>query len=115
TFAAAILFDFTLGSDFRPLRWLAWGVTMTLQSSPIVLTLVIAAAFAHALLPYSSAVALAASILALGLSNGSNAGQAVSEAVISLHHEGGEKGMTLFVHALGRSATSIVSFLFNAA
>jgi ABC-type amino acid transport system permease subunit len=35
--------------------------------------------------------------------------------VISLHHEGGEKGMTLFVHALGRSATSIVSFLVNAA
>jgi ABC-type arginine/histidine transport system permease subunit len=60
-------------------------------------------------------VALAASILALGLSNGSNAGQAVSEAVISLHHEGREKGMTLFRHALGRSATSIVSFLVNAA
>ena len=67
---------------------------MTLQSSPIVLTLVIAAAFAHALLPYSAGVALGASILALGLTNGSNAGQAVSEAVVSLHHEGGEKGMT---------------------
>jgi ABC-type amino acid transport substrate-binding protein/ABC-type amino acid transport system permease subunit len=115
TFAFAIAFGFALGSDFRPLRWAARLITMTLQSSPIVLTLVIAATFAHALLPYSSAVALAASILALGLSNGSNAGQAVSEAVISLHHEGGEKGMTLFVHALGRSATSIVSFLVNAA
>jgi ABC-type amino acid transport substrate-binding protein/ABC-type amino acid transport system permease subunit len=115
TFAFSILFGFSLGSDFRPLRWLAWAVTMTLQSSPIVLTLVIAAAFAQALLPYSAAVALGASILALGLTNGSNAGQAVSEAVISLHHEGGEKGMTLFVHALGRSATSIVSFLINAA
>jgi polar amino acid transport system substrate-binding protein len=115
TFAFSILFGFSLGSDFRPLRWLAWAVTMTLQSSPIVLTLVIAAAFAQALLPYSAAVALGASILALGLANGSNAGQAVSEAVISLHHEGGEKGMTLFVHALGRSATSIVAFLINAA
>ena len=115
TLVFAIAFGFALGSDVRPVRWLARLVTVTLQSSPIVLTLVIAAAFAHALLPYSSAVALAASILALGLSNGSNAGQAVSEAVISLHHEGGEKGMTLFVHALGRSATSIVSFLVNAA
>jgi ABC-type amino acid transport system permease subunit len=115
TFAFSILFGFSLGSDFRPLRWLAWAVTVTLQSSPIVLTLVIAAAFAHALLPYSTGVALGASILALGLANGSNAGQAVSEAVISLHHEGGEKGMTLFVHALGRSATSIVAFLINAA
>jgi polar amino acid transport system substrate-binding protein len=115
TFAFAIAFGFSLGSDFRPLRWLAWFVTMTLQSSPIVLTLVIAAAFAHALLPYSAGVALGASILALGLTNGSNAGQAVSEAVISLHHEGGEKGMPLFVHALGRSAVSIVAFLINAA
>jgi ABC-type amino acid transport substrate-binding protein/ABC-type amino acid transport system permease subunit len=115
TFAFAIIFGFTLGSDFAPVRWLAWLVTMTLQSSPIVLTLVIAAAFAHALLPYSTGVALGASILALGLTNGSNAGQAVSDAVISLHHEGGEKGMTLFVHALGRSATSIVAFLINAA
>jgi ABC-type amino acid transport substrate-binding protein/ABC-type amino acid transport system permease subunit len=115
TFAFAIVFGFSLGSDFRPVRWLAWLVTMTLQSSPIVLTLVIAAAFAHALLPYSAGVALGASILALGLTNGSNAGQAVSEAVISLHHEGGEKGMPLFVHALGRSAVSIVAFLINAA
>jgi len=115
TFGFAIAFGFALGSDFRPLRWAARLVTMTLQSSPIVLTLVIAATFAHALFPYSATVALAASIFALGLSNGSNAGQAVSEAVISLHHEGGEKGMTLFVHALGRSATSIVSFLVNAA
>jgi polar amino acid transport system substrate-binding protein len=115
TFAFAIVFGFALGSDVRLLRWAARLVTMTLQSSPIVLTLVIAATFAHALVPYSAAVALAASILALGLSNGSNAGQAVSEAVISLHHEGREKGMTLFVHALGRSATSIVSFLVNAA
>ena len=115
TFVFAIVFGFSLGSDSRLVRWLAWGITMTLQSSPIVLTLVIAAAFAHALLPYSASVALAASILALGLTNGSNAGQAVSEAVISLHHEGGEKGMPLFVHALGRSATSIVAFLVNAA
>lgn len=115
TFAFAIVFGFSLGSDFRPVRWLAWLVTMTLQSSPIVLTLVIAAAFAHALLPYSTGVALGASILALGLTNGGNAGQAVSEAVISLHHEGGDKGMALFVHALGRSAISIVAFLINAA
>jgi ABC-type amino acid transport substrate-binding protein/ABC-type amino acid transport system permease subunit len=115
TFACAILFGFSLGSEFKPLRWLAWLVTMTLQSSPIVLTLVIAATFAHALLPYSAGVALGASILALGLANGSNAGQAVSEAVTSLHHEGREKGMALFVHALGRSAVSIVAFLINAA
>jgi polar amino acid transport system substrate-binding protein len=115
TLLLSIAFGFALGSDRRLLRWPARAVTVTLQSSPIVLTLVIAATLAHAVLPYSSTVALAAAMLALGLSNGSNAGQAVSEAVVSLHHEGGEKGMILFVHALGRSATSIVSFLVNAA
>jgi ABC-type amino acid transport system permease subunit len=115
TLGFAIAFGFALGSEWRLLRWPARLVTVTLQSSPIVLTLVIAAAFANAIVPYSAAVALAAAILALGLSNGSNAGQAVSEAVVSLHHEGRTSGMNLFVHALGRSATSIVSFLVNAA
>jgi len=115
TLAFAIAFGFAAGSGTRLLRWPARLVTMTLQSSPIVLTLVIAAALAHAITPYSSAVAIAASILALGLTNGSNAGQAVSDAIVSLHREGREHGMGLFVHALGRSATSIVSFLVNAA
>jgi ABC-type amino acid transport substrate-binding protein/ABC-type amino acid transport system permease subunit len=115
TLAFAIVFGFTAGSEWRVLRWPARLVTMALQSSPIVLTLVIAAALAHAITPYSSAVAIAASILALGLTNGSNAGQAVSDAVVSLHREGRARGMGLFVHALGRSATSIVSFLVNAA
>jgi ABC-type amino acid transport substrate-binding protein/ABC-type amino acid transport system permease subunit len=115
TLAFAIAFGFAAGSRWRPLRWFAWAVTGVLQSSPIVLTLVIAATLAHAVLPYSSSVAILAAILALGLTNGSNAGQAVSEAVVSLHREGREHGMALFVHALGRSATSIVSFLVNAA
>ena len=115
TLGFSIAFGFALGSKWRLLRWPARLVTVTLQSSPIVLTLVIAAAFANAIVPYSSAVALAAAILALGLTNGSNAGQAVSEAVVSLHHEGRTSGMSLFVRAVGRSATSIVSFLVNAA
>lgn len=115
TLGFAIAFGFALGSEWRPLRWAARLVTVALQSSPIVLTLVIAAAVANAIVPYSSAVALIAAILALGLSNGSNAGQAVSEAVVSLHHEGRHSGTGLFTQALARSATSIVSFLVNAA
>ena len=76
-----------MGSRSRLLRWPARAVTVTLQSSPIVLTLVIAAALAHALFPYSAAVAIGAAILALGLTNGSNAGQAISEAMASLRNE----------------------------
>ena len=88
---------------------------MTLQSSPIVLTLVIAAALAHAIFPYSASVAIGASILALGLTNGSNAGQAISEAMTSLRNERHLSGTNLFLHSLGRSATQIVAFLVNAA
>jgi polar amino acid transport system substrate-binding protein len=88
-----------------------------LQSSPIVLTLVIAAALAHAIFPYSSAVAIGAAIIALGLTNGANAGQAISEAIHSLRTEQTALpvgGLQLFVAALGRSATQIVAFLVNA-
>jgi len=61
-------------------------------------------------------VALAASIAALGLANGSNAGQALSEAVWSLRAERTTaRGGDLFARALGRSATQIVAFLINAA
>jgi ABC-type amino acid transport system permease subunit len=103
-----------LGSRFALLHWAARAVTVTLQSSPIVLTLVVASAFAHVLFPYSTAVSIGASIVALGLANGSNAGQAISEAMTSLRIEGqGEAG--LFRRALGRSATQFVAFLINAA
>ncbi|HYX03992.1 MAG TPA: transporter substrate-binding domain-containing protein [Reyranella sp.] len=116
TLAFALLFGAAMGSRVAPLRWLARLVTVTLQSSPIVLTLVIAAAIVHAFFTYSDAVALAASIAALGLANGSNAGQALSEAVWSLRAERTTaRGFDLFTRALGRSATQIVAFLVNAA
>ena len=78
----------------------------------------IAAAILRALVPYSSRVALGAAIVALGLSNGSNAGQAISEAYLTLRAE--RAGLTvdrvdLFFGAVGRSATQIVAFLINAA
>jgi len=104
------------------LRWPARAITITLQSSPVVLTLVIAAAVAHALFPYSSAVAIGAAIVALGLMNGSNAGQAIAEAMHTLRAErgsaqgrGGIPTRELFSRAVSRSATQIVSFLINAA
>ncbi len=100
------------------LRWPARMTTVILQSSPVVLTLVIAAAVAQALFAYSSAVAIGAAIVALGLMNGSNAGQAVAEAMHSLRAERGSKAIPtadLFGRAVSRSATQIVSFLINAA
>ena len=115
TLAFALAFGAAQGSSFRLLHWSARAVTVVLQSSPTVLTLVIAAALAHAIFPSSSSVAIGAAILALGLTNGSNAGQAISEAMTSLRSERQLSGMSLFLHSLGRSATQIVAFLVNAA
>jgi ABC-type amino acid transport substrate-binding protein/ABC-type amino acid transport system permease subunit len=118
TLAFALILGAALSSRFRLLRWAARGLTITLQSSPIVLTLVIAAAIIHAMFTYSSTVALVAAILALGLANGSNAGQAISEAIVTIRAERAAlhmERMELFSRALGRSATQIVAFLINAA
>ena len=119
---ATLLFALILGalqsSRSFLLRWPARAFTVILQSSPVVLTLVISAAVALALFPYSSAVAIGAAIVALGLMNGANAGQAIAEAMHTLRTErGGPPAPTteLFGRAVSRSATQIVSFLVNAA
>ena len=119
---ATLLFSLVLGalqsSRSFLLRWPARALTVILQSSPVVLTLVISAAVALALFPYSSAVAIGAAIVALGLMNGANAGQAIAEAMHTLRTErGGPPAPTveLFGRAVSRSATQIVSFLVNAA
>ena len=120
--AATLLFALVLGAVQSTriflIRWPARAVTVILQSSPVVLTLVIAAAVAHAFFAYSSAVAIGASIVALGLMNGSNAGQAIAEAMQSLRTErsaGPQRTVELFGRAISRAATQIVSFLINAA
>ena len=118
TFLFAVLMGALLGSRLAVLRWPARALTVVLQSSPIVLTLVIAAALSQALFAYSDAVAIGAAIVALGLTNGSNAGQAISEAMSTLrteHERLGQGSAELFKHSLGRSSAQLVSFLVNAA
>lgn len=119
TLLFAVVMGAAMGSPSPLLRWPARGLIVALQSTPVVLILVIAAALAHAMFAWSDTVVLTASIVALGLYNGSNAGQAVAEAEISLRAESGadegSKGDRLFVRALARAATQIVAFLINAA
>jgi polar amino acid transport system substrate-binding protein len=117
TLVFALIFGAAMTADSRLLRWPARGVTIALQSSPILLTLVITSAVIHAVVPYSALVALGAAILALGLSNGSNAGQAIAEAHHTVYAEwrGRRTGLDLFSRALSRSATQIAAFLINAA
>ncbi len=114
----ALLLGAAQASRSRLLRWPARMVTVVLQSSPIVLTLVIAAALARAVFAFSDGVAIGAAVLALGLVNGANAGQAIAEAVASLRTE--QAARTIADHALlrraiGRSSSQLVSFLVNAA
>jgi polar amino acid transport system substrate-binding protein len=118
TLLFALLVGAALCSTHVLPRWAARGLVVVLQSSPIVLTLVVASAVTHALFPYSAATALGAAIAALGLANGSNAGQAIGEAMASLRAEAraaGRHAEPLFMRAVGRSATQIVAFLINAA
>lgn len=122
TLAATLLVALAVGAASAAssllLRGPAWVVVVTLQSSPVVLTLVIAASIAHALFAYSAAVALGAAIVALGLMNGSNAGQAIGEAAASLRAGGAYPDAltpALFTAAVGRSTTQLLSFLVNAA
>ncbi|SEP30994.1 ABC-type amino acid transport substrate-binding protein [Rhodospirillales bacterium URHD0017] len=113
TLAFTLVLGWAMGSRTFLLRWPARLLTMALQSSPIVLTLVIAATIAHGLFALSTETVLGAAIAALGLANGANAGQAVGEAMWSLRAEGVHGG--LFGRALNRASTQIVAFLVNAA
>jgi ABC-type amino acid transport system permease subunit len=118
TLVFALLFGAAMASRWRSLRWTARGVTAALQSSPILLTLVITASISRAIFSYSALVGLGAAIFALGLTNGANAGQAIAEAYWTLQKERGAAASDrrdLFMRALSRSATQIVAFLINAA
>ncbi|WP_171097096.1 transporter substrate-binding domain-containing protein [Ruegeria sp. HKCCD7255] len=102
----------------RLARFLAWSVISVIQASPVILTLVVVAAVANATFTYSPAVALGSAIIALGLMNGCNAGQAIGEAAYSLRRDGrhvGRFSLSLYREAVRRSLTQILSFLVNAA
>jgi ABC-type amino acid transport substrate-binding protein/ABC-type amino acid transport system permease subunit len=122
TFGFALLIGRALSARSALLRWPVRALVMLLQSTPPVLSLVIAAAAANAIFAFSAALALSAAILAIGLINGGNAGQAISEAVASLRAEEAARRpgrppmqeYDLFLHALRRSITQIIAFLINA-
>jgi len=116
TLLCALALAAALDSRSAVVRLAARTIIVVMQSSPILLTLVIAAAIAQAFFPYSGAMALCAAIAALGLTNGSNAGQAIAEAMASLRTERRHSGGSdIFAAALNRASTQIISFLVNAA
>lgn len=116
TLGFALLIGRALNARLAVLRWPVRALVMLLQSTPPVLSLVIAASVANAIFAFSAALAMAAAIVALGLINGANAGQAIAEAYAILAVEQPALARErLFAHALGRSMTQIMAFLINAA
>lgn len=103
-----------LSSPLRTLRWATQLLVVAAQSTPFVLALVIGLALATALMPYSVGLGIAVCMLVAGLINGANAGQSISESVISIIHERGEHPPGLFVEALRRSRIQLQASLVNA-
>lgn len=118
TLVFALTIGFLTALPFWPVRLASWAVISVIQSTPVILILVVSAVVATAVFTYSPAVALGSAIVALGLMNGTNASQAIGEAADSLRREGtfGRSfSLPLLRGAVGRSRTQLLSFLVNAA
>ena len=83
TLAVALVFGALLGSRAKVVQWPMRMLLIALQSTPPVMALVIAATIANAVGHYSATSLIIAAIAALGLINGANAGQAISEAIMT--------------------------------
>jgi len=116
--AATLLFAWLVGralsSPLRILRWATRLLVVTAQSTPFVLALVIGLAIATALVPYSVGLGVTVCMLVAGLINGANAGQSISESVISISREGGDQTSGRFVEAFRRSRIQLQASLVNA-
>jgi polar amino acid transport system substrate-binding protein len=88
-------------------------VLWPMQSTPLILLMILASVLVGAAGATSPLVALAAAVLVLGLFNGSNAGQAVAEAMLTLREERAPAQPALSA-AVYRARAQIVAFMVNA-
>ncbi len=113
TWAFALAFGAGLTSDKPWLRWSMRGLLWPLQSTPLILLMILAGVVVSAIGANSAFVALAAAVLVLGLFNGSNAGQAVAEAMLTLREERAPAHPALSA-AVYRARAQVVAFVVNA-
>lgn len=113
TVGFALLLQFGLRQHRRLIRLPVHWLTALLQSSPIVLLLILGYFLATAMMDYGSGVALCTAIIVIGLSNGSYAGAAMADAARTLITDAGAQPPLSAV--LRRSATQVTSFAVNAA
>ena len=112
----AMLFAAALSSHFKILKWPSRLIVLAAQSSPVLLTLVITSTVVLAVFPYSPALLLSAVMLALGLMNGSMAGQAIAETILSSESgKGSTNTRKPYLHSVVLSSTQLMSFVVNAA
>jgi len=113
TWVFALAFGAGLTSHKRWLRWSMRGVLWPMQSTPLILLMILASVVVGAMGATSPMVALAAAVLVLGLFNGSNAGQAVAEAMLTLREERAPAQPALS-SAVYRARAQMVAFMVNA-
>ena len=117
TLAVALVFGALLGSRTKVVQWPMRMLLIALQSTPPVMALVIAATIADVVGHYSSTTLIVAAIAALGLINGANAGQAISEAIMTHRVEPISRNLSelaIFTRGVERAAKQIEAFLINA-
>jgi ABC-type amino acid transport substrate-binding protein/ABC-type amino acid transport system permease subunit len=120
TIAATLLVALGIGAlastSSRVLRWPARMLVIVLQSSPPIMTLIVAAALLRGFAEFTPVTVMIAAIAALGLINGANAGQAIAETVAAIRLDAGPAGEPqLFFRGVCLSAKQIEAFLINAA
>jgi polar amino acid transport system substrate-binding protein len=113
TWAFALAFGAGLTSHKRWLRGAMRCLLWPMQSTPLILLMILASVLVGAAGATSPAVALAAAVLVLGLFNGSNAGQAVAEAMLTLRQERAPAQPALSA-AVYRARSQMVAFIVNA-
>jgi ABC-type amino acid transport substrate-binding protein/ABC-type amino acid transport system permease subunit len=113
TWGFALAFGAGLTSHTPWVRWSMRCVLWPMQSTPLILLMILAGVVVGALGATSPLVALAAAVLVLGLFNGSNAGQAVAEAMLTLREERAPAQPALSA-AVYRARAQMVAFVVNA-
>lgn len=113
TWALALAFGAGLTSHTRWVRWAMRGLLWPMQSTPLILLMILASVLVGAFGATSPIVSLGAAVLVLGLFNGSNAGQAVAEAMVTLREERAPAQPALSA-AVYRARAQIVAFVVNA-
>lgn len=110
TVSFALLFGWALDSSRKWVRWPTRILLATMQSTPLILLMVLTGVVVSALKPTTPWPALLGALVVLGLCNGSNAGQAIAEAMTALK----ARRTASLRDAVRMASAQLVAFVVNA-